>query len=127
MPLRRPSHGHQLGRPPGCPRTLPAAPRRAHKRTEVLARCAADNVELVFIPTNASWLNWIEAEFAALRYYAPNGTDHRSHDEQDQAIARYVRWRNGPRPPQARLPHQRQDHKPGLRGKLPGQGFMLSH
>jgi hypothetical protein len=47
-----------------------------------------------FIPTNASWLNWIEAEFAALRYYALNGTDHRSHDEQGQAIARYVRWRN---------------------------------
>ncbi len=27
-------------------------------------------------------------------YYALNGTDHRSHHEQDQAIARYVRWRN---------------------------------
>ncbi len=65
-----------------------------HKRAEVLTWCAGNNVELVFIPTNASWLNWIEAEFAALRYYALNGTDHRSHDEQGQAIARYVRWRN---------------------------------
>jgi transposase len=65
-----------------------------HKRAEVLAWCADNNVELVFIPTNASWLNWIEAEFAALRYYALNGTDHRSHDEQGEAIARYVRWRN---------------------------------
>ncbi|MEV6057095.1 hypothetical protein AB0M27_40905, partial [Streptomyces sp. NPDC052107] len=35
-----------------------------------------------------------EAEFAALRYFALNGTDHRSHDEQNAAIAAYVRWRN---------------------------------
>jgi hypothetical protein len=42
----------------------------------------------------SSWLNWIESEFAALRYFALNGTDHRSHDEQDDAIAACVRWRN---------------------------------
>jgi hypothetical protein len=30
----------------------------------------------------------------ALRYFAPNGTDHRSHAEQNAAIAAYVRWRN---------------------------------
>jgi DDE superfamily endonuclease len=29
------------------------------------------------------WLNWIEAEFAALRYFALNGTDHRTHGEQN--------------------------------------------
>jgi hypothetical protein len=51
-------------------------------------------VELVFLPTYASWLNWIEPEFAALRYFALNGTDHRSHAEQGEAIACYMRWRN---------------------------------
>ena len=35
-----------------------------------------------------------ECEFAALRYFALNGTDHRSHAEQDAAIAGYVRWHN---------------------------------
>jgi transposase len=65
-----------------------------HKHAEVGSWCDDNNVELVFIATNASWLNWIEAEFAALRYYALNGTDHRSHQQQGQAIARYVRWRN---------------------------------
>ncbi|MFC8536718.1 hypothetical protein ACFUJY_22670 [Streptomyces sp. NPDC057249] len=45
-------------------------------------------------PTYGSWLHWIEAEFAALRYFALNGTDHRSHDEQNAAITPYVRWRN---------------------------------
>jgi hypothetical protein len=30
----------------------------------------------------------------ALRYFALNGTDHRSHTEQNAAIAGYVRWHN---------------------------------
>jgi hypothetical protein len=29
-----------------------------------------------------------------LRYFALDGTDHRTHAEQGQAIARYMRWRN---------------------------------
>jgi transposase len=65
-----------------------------HLRAEVRDWCDANDIELVFIPTNASWLNWIEAEFAALRYFALNGTDHQSHEEQGDAIAAYVRWRN---------------------------------
>ncbi|MFX0575746.1 hypothetical protein [Nocardia nepalensis] len=44
--------------------------------------------------TYSSWLNWIESEFTALRYFALNGADHRSHGEQDDAIAAYIRWRN---------------------------------
>ena len=48
----------------------------------------------MFLPTYSSWLNWIEAEFAALRYFALNGTDHRSHHEQDTAIGDYIRWHN---------------------------------
>ena len=49
---------------------------------------AADNrVELVFLPTYRSWLNWIESGFTALRYFALNGADHRSHANQNNAIA----------------------------------------
>ncbi|WBC03739.1 IS630 family transposase [Micromonospora sp. WMMA1976] len=65
-----------------------------HKHPEVRAWCAANQVDLVFLPTYASWLNWIEDEFAAVRYFALNGTDHRSHAEQDAAIGDYIRWRN---------------------------------
>jgi hypothetical protein len=61
---------------------------------EVTTWCDHNDVELVFIPTHASWLNWVEAELAALRYVALNGTDHRSHTEQGQAIGAYIRWRN---------------------------------
>ncbi|GAA3413559.1 IS630 family transposase [Streptosporangium vulgare] len=64
------------------------------KHREVRAWAADNDVELVFLPTYGSWLNWIEPEFAALRYYALNGTDHRSHAEQNAAIGAYVRWRN---------------------------------
>ncbi|MFF7438064.1 IS630 family transposase [Streptomyces sp. NPDC008122] len=65
-----------------------------HKHARVRAWAADRQVELVFLPTYGSWLNWIEAEFAALRYFALNGTDHRSHDEQNAAIAAYIRWHN---------------------------------
>jgi hypothetical protein len=29
----------------------------------------------VFTPSNASWLNWIECEFTALRYFTLDGSD----------------------------------------------------
>jgi transposase len=54
----------------------------------------AHNVELAYVPTNASWLNRIEAQFQALRYFTLDGTDHKSHDEQNSMIRRYIIWRN---------------------------------
>ncbi|WP_231494076.1 IS630 family transposase [Nocardiopsis sp. CNT312] len=65
-----------------------------HRHPHVRAWAADNDVELVFLPTYGSWLNWIESEFAALRYYALNGTDHRSHAVQNKAIGAYVRYRN---------------------------------
>ncbi len=65
-----------------------------HKHADVRAWAVDNDIELVFLPTYGSWLNWIEAEFAAVRYFALNGTDHRSHDEQNAAIAAYIRWHN---------------------------------
>jgi len=55
---------------------------------------AANNVEFAYVPTNASFLNRIECHFAALRYVALDGTDHRNHDEQNSMIRRYIAWRN---------------------------------
>lgn len=46
------------------------------------------------MPTNASWLNRIEAQFAALGYFALDGTDHQSHEEQNSMIRRNIAWRN---------------------------------
>ena len=58
------------------------------------ARAAANNAELACTPTNSSWLNRIEAQFTALRYFALDGTDHASHQEQASMIRRYIIWRN---------------------------------
>jgi transposase len=55
---------------------------------------AANNVEFAYTPTNSSWLNRIEAQFTALRYFALDGTDHASHKEQGSMIRRYIIWRN---------------------------------
>jgi hypothetical protein len=37
---------------------------------------ALNNVELAYTPHYASWLNRIEAQFRALRYFTLAGTDH---------------------------------------------------
>lgn len=66
----------------------------------------ANDVELVFLPTYRSWLNWIESEFAALRHFALNGTDHRSHGEQNAAIAACIRWRNARAEPKTAFAHE---------------------
>jgi hypothetical protein len=49
---------------------------------------------LAYTPTNASWLNRIEAQFTALRYFTLDGTDHASHHQQASMIRRYIAWRN---------------------------------
>jgi transposase len=55
---------------------------------------AANNVELAYVPFYGSWLNRIEAQFTALRYFALDGTDHADHREQATMIRRYIAWRN---------------------------------
>jgi transposase len=65
-----------------------------HQKAEVLAWCADHDIELVFTPTNASWLNWIECEFTALRYFTLDGSDYPTHAAQETAITGYIRWAN---------------------------------
>ncbi|HEV7871854.1 MAG TPA: helix-turn-helix domain-containing protein [Modestobacter sp.] len=55
---------------------------------------AANNVELADTPFYGSWLNRIEPQFTALRYFALDGTDHPAHREQARMIRRYIAWRN---------------------------------
>jgi hypothetical protein len=64
------------------------------KDARVAAWAAANNVELVYVPFYASWLNRIEAQFQALRDFTLDGTDHQSHQAQARMIRRYIAWRN---------------------------------
>jgi hypothetical protein len=51
-------------------------------------------VELVFMPSNASWLNWIEAEFTALRYFTLDGSDDPLPRRPAGRDRGYIRWAN---------------------------------
>ena len=64
------------------------------KDRRVGAWAGASNVEIAYTPTNSSWLNRVEAQFTALRYFALDGTDHASHKQQASMIRRYIIWRN---------------------------------
>jgi transposase len=75
-----------------CDNYSPHLTTRRDARVGTWARAA--NVEIAYTPTNASWLNRIEAQFTALRYFTLDGTDHPSHKEQASMIRRYIIWRN---------------------------------
>lgn len=68
-----------------------------HLKAEVLDYAAAHRIKFYFTPTGASWLNRIECHFTALRKFALDNTDYRSHEEMQAAIRRYLDWRNGAR------------------------------
>jgi transposase len=65
-----------------------------HKGQQIRDWAAANNIELAYTPFYASWLNRIEAQFRALRYFTLAGTDHPDHATQARLIRRYIAWRN---------------------------------
>lgn len=65
-----------------------------HHKRELREWAGEHDIELVYLPTYASWLDLIECQFQALRRFALNGSDHASHAEQDAAIHAYLRWHN---------------------------------
>jgi transposase len=68
-----------------------------HCKQEVRQWAAQHRIRFYFTPSNASWLNRIECHFTALRKFALNNSDFRTHEEQQEAIEQYLDWRNGTR------------------------------
>ena len=68
-----------------------------HLKQEVRDWAKQHNVKFYFTPTNASWLNRIESQFTALKKFALENSDYRTHEEQQEAIESYLAWRNGHR------------------------------
>jgi transposase len=66
-----------------------------HLKTEVREWAAAHDIRFYWTPTQASWLNRIECHFTALKKFALDTSDFRSHEAQRQAIEDYLSWRNG--------------------------------
>jgi len=75
-----------------CDNFSPHLTTRKDKRVGQWA--AANNTEIACTPTNSSWLTRVEAQFTALRYFALDGTDHATRQEQASMIRRYIIWRN---------------------------------
>jgi transposase len=65
-----------------------------HLGDEVRDWAHDNNVEFAYTPHYGSWLNRIEAQFKALRYFTLDGTDHPDHATQARLIRRYIAWRN---------------------------------
>ncbi len=66
-----------------------------HKKAEILEYAGENDIELVFLPTNASWLNRIECEFTAVRTFAMQNSNYATKKEQASTIRKYIIWRNG--------------------------------
>lgn len=58
-----------------------------------------NNIHLIWTPTNASWLNPIECQFTPVKEFVIRNSDYADHDELDNALRRYARYR---KPPQRR-------------------------
>ncbi|HWB12929.1 MAG TPA: transposase [Pirellulales bacterium] len=65
-----------------------------HLTQEVRDWVKDHNIRFYFTPTNASWLNGIESQLTALKEFALNNSDYRTHEEQQEAIETYLAWRN---------------------------------
>lgn len=65
-----------------------------HKHARLKTFMAAHNIEPVYTPTYASWLNAIESHFTPLKKFAIGGADDPSHEHRRRRIARYLSWRN---------------------------------
>jgi transposase len=71
------------------------SPHLSTSRDDRVGRWAAvNNVEIAYTPFYGSWLNRIEPQFTALRYFTLDGSDHATHREQASMIRRYIAWRN---------------------------------
>jgi len=68
-----------------------------HITDQVRAWAKDHNVRFYLTPTNGSWLNRIESQFTALRKFALQPSDYRTHEDQEAGIESYLTWRNGSR------------------------------
>jgi len=66
----------------------------AHHKSDVVLWCSQNNIELVFIATNASWMNRIECHFAPFKQFVINNSDYPNHKAIQEKAQQYLRWRN---------------------------------
>ena len=65
-----------------------------HDHPRFLALLRRLRIHPVYTPTNASWLNLIEAQFGVLKRFTLTDTDDLTHTARRRRIVRYIRYRN---------------------------------
>jgi hypothetical protein len=65
-----------------------------HDHPRLLRALRRLRITPVFVPTDASWLNLIEAQFGVLRRFTLTGTDDRTHEERRGRVYRFLRYRH---------------------------------
>ena len=81
--------------------------RSAHKTPDIRHWAQDSNVELVFTPTYASFLNRIECHFWAIGEFVVNNADYPDWDACKKAMADHIHYRNGPHRDQRLLKAER--------------------
>ena len=66
----------------------------AHKTEKIMRWAERNRVYFQFLPTNASWLNFIECQFTHLKKNVLTHCDYERFEEMREAIQRYIRWFN---------------------------------
>ena len=79
----------------------------AHKTPDVRTWADENNVELVFTPTYASFLNRIECHFWAINEFVVNNADYPDWMTVKKAMADHIHYRNGPHRDQRLLKAER--------------------
>lgn len=65
-----------------------------HRKQQVVQWVSAHNMELVYIATNASWMNRIECHFAPTKQFVIDNSDKPDHRTIARDMQDYLRWRN---------------------------------
>lgn len=67
----------------------------AHKHKKVKKWIEQDGkLELIFLPTNSAWLNYIEPFFQNLKKFAISGSNYQTKQELDEGILSYIKYHN---------------------------------
>ena len=65
-----------------------------HGTPKVRRWCRANDVHLIWTPTNASWLNPIECQFTPVKEFVIRNSYYANHAELRRALDRYAAYRN---------------------------------
>jgi len=65
-----------------------------HRTKQNLPWCKKNGVWLIPTPTDASWMNRIEAQFGAVHYFVLKNSYPSDHEDLKQRIQQHLKWRN---------------------------------